>query len=181
MPEEDAKIAKLLRKRGLTWQAFSHAAIMRAFNEATLAKKTDGEVLREDLDNRQNRQGGGQGLGIKDRLVQASERRRERYEEDDPMPSSATPTLASRDLPPVLTRSTDDEVMSLARTIVESPQSARRDVIKAALRVLARGVISRGGTQEESLQLADDLTAAVRRLEAAPQTALERVRARMGR
>ncbi len=175
--DEAAKIAKLVRKRGLTVQAFAHAAIMRAFNDATLAKKSDGEIIRDNLED-PRRQELPRGLGIKDRLVQASEDRRQRYEEDDTPPAM----LPSSNLPAVLPpRTIDDEVMALARTIVESPVSTKRDVLKSAHRVLARGVIMRGGSQEEALQLADDLEAAIRRLEAVPQTALEKVRARMVR
>ncbi len=166
----------LCRKRGLTMQAFAHAAIMRALNEATLAKKSDGEIIRDDLEDRSRRQELPRGLGIKDRLVQASEDRRQRYEDDD---DRSAPELPPR-LPPVLPRA-DDEVMSLARTVVEAPQPSRRDTLKAAQRVLARGVISRGGTQDEALMLADDLEAAIRRLEGVPQSALERVRARMAK
>jgi len=66
--------------------------------------------------------------------------------------------------------------LALARTVVDSPKSARAEVLRSACRALARG-----RTQEEALRLADDLDAAIKRLDGTPQTTLERVRARMGR
>lgn len=176
---ENKDLVKLVRKRGLTMQAFAHAAIMRAFNEATLAKKSDGEIIRDNLEDRSRRKELPPGLGIRDRLIQGVEDRRQRYADEDDSPPPTTPALPPH-LPPILPRA-EDEVMAMARTIVEAPASTRRDVLKAAHRVLARGVIARGGSQEQALQLADDLDAAIRRLEGVPQSALERVRARMAR
>lgn len=170
--EEAFRLTKLLRKRRLTGQAFGHAAIMRALNEANLGKKTDGEIEREQ--ERPQRSETPQGLGIRDRLrddrveldERESERERARYE---PTALQQQPVVATRGV-------VDDEILSLARTVVESPQSSRREVLKAACRAL-----SRGRTQEEAVRLAEDLDAAIQRIDGVPRTALERVRARMGR
>lgn len=149
---------------------------MRALNEATLGKKTDGEVARDEDRSRREREPVPRGLGIRDRLVQFSDDRRHRDDRED---ETFTPSMLPPSIPsttPTIRVGLDDEVIALARTIVESPQSSRREVWKAACRVLARG-----RTQEEALQLADDLDAAVRRLDGVPQTALEKVRARLPR
>lgn len=160
----------MCRKRGLTFQSFGHAAVMRALNEADLGRKTDGETVRdEEQRSRRSERELPRGLGIRDRLQQTSDDRRTRPDEDE-TPASFSPPAQS---PPLLASGVD-EVMTLARTIVEAPGPSRRDVWKAACHVLARG-----RTQEMALQLADELDAAVRRLEGVPQTALERVRARM--
>lgn len=175
--EENKKLVGLCRKRGLTVQAFGHAAMMRALNEANLGKKTDGESARDDEESRSRRSERElpRGLGIRDRLQQASDERRTRVDENEtPAPSIPSPSVQ----PALLRARSGDEVLTLARAIVEAPKSARQDVMQAACRALA----PHARTEQEAAWLADQLTAEVKRLDsAAPKTALERVRTRMGR
>ncbi len=167
--EENKRLNKLIRKRGLTVQAFGHAAIIRAINEADLGKKADGEIEREEP----RRETPPLGLGIRDRLRESSE-----DDDYDDRRSESVPSTNSSASAPVLAqaRTIDNEIMSLARTVVGSPKSARKDVLRAASQSIARG-----RTLEEAVRLADDLDAAIKRLDDVPQTALERVRARAGR
>ena len=142
--DENARLVRMCRKRGLTVQAFMHAAAMRALNEAT--------------------------LGIRERL---EDKRRDDDERDNiPAPTIAPPAPPAP--PPAQSHVPGDEIIALARTIVDSPVSARRDVMQAACRVLARG-----RSTEESLRLADELDATIKRLGGITQTALERARARV--
>jgi hypothetical protein len=173
--EEDAKLAKLLRKRGLTAQAFLHAASMRALNEAQLGKKTDAEARHEEAVNTSPKAQTPRGLGIREQLQTARDTDDDFYRSTG-LPRAPSPQAAPQAAPQARTSSVDDEVLALARTIVESPASARRDVLRSACRVLARG-----RTLEEAQQLADDLDTTIKRLDGTPQTALERVRARMNR
>lgn len=166
--DENKKLAALCRRRGLTIQSFLHAAAMRALNEAQLGKKTDAEVVREEHAAATHENTTPKGLGIRERLQRDTVTHD--YDDDDRLPA-ATPTVQTAPQPRA---PGDHEILSLARTIVDSPPSARVDVWKAAVRALARG-----RTQEEALQLADDLDVAIKRLDNTPQTALERVRARM--
>ncbi len=66
--EENDKMVKLCRKRGLTIQSFGHAAVMRALNEAELGRKADGEIERDERPVEMPL-----GLGIRDRLRESRE------------------------------------------------------------------------------------------------------------
>jgi len=149
-------------------QAFGHAAIMRALNEAYIGKKTDAEIAAENADRPPPDERPMKGLGIRERL---REEREERDDVREPPPSLAQPTPQMAAQP--RTSSPDDEILALARTIVETPQASRRDVMLSACRVLARG-----RSQEDALRIADELDATIKRLDGVPKTALERVRAR---
>lgn len=165
--DENDRLVRLCRKRGLTMQAFGHAAIMRALNEAYIGKKTDAEIAAENADRPPPDEPSSKGLGIRERL------REERDIDDtrEPPPPLAQPTPQPVAQPH--TSSGDNEILALARTIVETPQASRRDVIQSACRVLARG-----RSQEDAVRLADELDATIKRLDGVPKTALERVRAR---
>ncbi len=148
-----------------------HAAAMRALNEAMLGKRTELEIINEH-EERTERQRiddarAPRGLGIRERLLAAVEE-----ETDDADEYEAAPPTPPAPQPPVFTHAAD-QVMTLARTIVEAPQSARRDIWRAACHTLTLG-----RSREEALQLADELDAAIKRLGDAPKTMLEKVRAR---
>ena len=171
--KENDRLNKLCRKRGLTVQTFGHAAIMRALSEAELGKKTEAEQFNDGETREYEYQP--RGLGLREQLrASASEdapREREEREVERPLISPSTA--------PTLTRvMAADEVGILARTIVESPVSTRRDVLQAAVRSLARG-----RSPDEGMRLAEDLDTEIRRLGGGevPKTALERVRARMAK
>lgn len=171
--KENERLNRLCRKRGLTVQTFVHAAAMRAISEAELGKKTDAEQVNGDEEREHAYQP--RGLGLREHLRPSETVPREEIVErfiDPPTIPAAAPTLSR-----VLAA---DEVTVLARTIVESPASARREILKAAVRSLARG-----RSQEEAVQLAEDLDATIQRLDGdgdggggVPKTALERARAR---
>jgi len=163
----------LCRKRKLTVQSFMHAAAMRALNEAELGKKTDVERRRDEEEGSREREYAPQGLGLRERLRESSvdDEPRERESREEIERPMIAPSTA-----PMLTRvMAADEIGILARTIVESPTSTRRDVLAAAVRSLARG-----RSRDEAVRLAEDLDAEIRRLGGGevPKTALERVRAR---
>lgn len=145
-----------------------HAATMRALNEADIGKKTDAEIAAAEDVDRDDEQPKPRGLGIRDRLQQRVER--EADDDYEMAPTAPSPAAA----PTAHTTSGDDEILALARTIVETPQASRRDALQAACRVLARG-----RSQEEAIRRADELDATIKRLDGVPRTALERVRARM--
>jgi hypothetical protein len=167
--DENKKLVKLCRSRGLTVQAFGHAAIMHAIDEAQLGKKTVAEVVREE-DVAAPEKAMPKGLGIRERLQHDAST----TDYDDDAPSTPMPALQAP--PQVHTSTIDDQILTLARTIVVSPSTTRRDVMKAACEVLARG-----RSLEEAIRLGDDLIATIKQLDSTPQTALERVRARMPR
>jgi len=187
--EEHTKLHKFLRKRGLTAQAFIHAAAMRAFNEATLGKRTESEIIQEHEEGqrqqRENEASRPTGLGrdFRERILAGREHPHHQSAGrvravDDAEDDDTSSSLDSTTPVPVQSSSSqaDVDVMLLARTIVEAPQSTRRDVHRAACHTLARG-----RTQESALQLAEELDAAIKRLDGVPKTALERVRTRMSR
>lgn len=162
--EEDQRLSKLLRRRRLTMQAFGHAAIIRALNEAELGKKTDEETEKEREREREKSKPPVMTLGIRERIRSDDDEWPPRRNET-PTVSQATPMLAAA--------STDDTILALARTVVEAPSTDRREALKRACRALTRG-----RTLDEAKRLADDLDAAIQRLQGTPQTVLERVRAR---
>jgi len=171
--EENDRLVRLCRKRKLTVQSFMHAAAMRALNEAELGKKTDVERRRDEEEGSREREYAPQGLGLRERLRESSvdDEPRERESREEIERPMIAPSTA-----PMLTRvMAADEIGILARTIVESPTSTRRDVLAAAVRSLARG-----RSRDEAVRLAEDLDAEIRRLGGGevPKTALERVRAR---
>ena len=170
--EEAQRIFKMCRRRRVTVQAFGHAAMMRALNEINLGKKIDEKEAADEAREEKKKRAEPTGLGIRERLQDDRERsndRAERVERERERFSSPSAPIAT-------SVAHSDEIMALARTIVDSPKTARAEVLRSACRALARG-----RTQEEAVRLAEDLDAAIRRLDGAPQTALERVRARMGR
>lgn len=171
--EEKKRINKFLKRRGCTFQTFAHAAIIRAMNEADLGKLTNDEPTKEKKPTIK-------GLGIRERLdedrehdeEQAAEDRehqrvleRERARDRERVHITSTPVLASV--------SANDEVMTLARTIVNASPSAREEVKKAACRALTKG-----RTLEEAVRLTEQLNEAIGQLKDVPTSALERVRAR---
>lgn len=171
--KENERLNRLCRKRSLTVQTFIHAATMRALNEAELGNKTDAERLYDGDSGDEAHAAGyrptGLGIGFRERI-----RTDHPQEENDDNEAESTP---SPPLPPAISTpatADSDMVLALARTVVESPQSARRETLQAACRAIARG-----RTQEAAVQLAEDLDAAIKRLEGAPKTYLERARARM--
>lgn len=165
--EELQRLHRLCRKRKLPLQVFGHAAILRALDEADLGKKVNVQVINEQPDV-QATVIESKGLGIREQIRSENEPR----EEERPVKQPPTPWLP----PPAPThRIIDDVVLALARTIVGSAPEYRRDVWKNACRTLASGK-----SQEEALRLAEDLDAAIQRISGVPQTALERVRTRMG-
>lgn len=167
--EENNRLIKLCRKRKLTVQSFMHAATMRALNEADIGKKTDAEIAAAEDVDRDDEQPTPRGLGIRERL-QRNDTRDDVSGDDEAPLTAAAPSVQAH------TTSADDEILALARTIVETPQASRRDALQAACRVLARG-----RTQEEAVRRADELDATIRRLDGVPRTALERVRDRMAK
>lgn len=168
--EEDQRLSKLLRKRRLSGQAFGHAAIMKALNKAELGEE---EIV--DKDARKEPVKKPSGLGIRDRLEKERTVRNERNDRERERGWEREREQEEPRVTQVVSKTVDDEVMALARTVVESPKSTRKETLKAACHALARG-----RTLDEALRLADELTATIRKLESTPQTALERVRARMG-
>lgn len=163
--DENKKLVKFCRKHKLSVQGFGHAAIMKALEDADLGNKSAAEIERENEDTSETTI---KGLGIRERLQPRKDKERRDY-----TPSVAPASTPMQAAPQARVASIDGEVLALARTIVESPESARKEVWKSAIRALARG-----RTEQEALLLADDLGAAIKRLAGTPQTALERVRAR---
>lgn len=172
--EEHRALRRLIKKRHLTIQAFSHAAIMRALNEANLGKETAAEeklgTLKKTDESTPPAPTLTRGLGIRERLEAEEESRRER--EDEPEHVVERPSAVTQFIAPAPAPSSAD-VHMLARTIVELPQASRRDAVSAAVRSIAHG-----RSQDEALRMAEDLDREIRRLDARPATALERVRAR---
>jgi hypothetical protein len=174
--EEGKRAFDILRKRRLTMQAFGHATIMKALNEIELGKKTGIDIAQEARHEQRQEPEQPRGFGIRQRLEDGRDRdieieRAERIERDRERPTNTTVSS-----PSLVATTIDSEILALARTVVDSPKSARAEVLRAACRALAKG-----RSEEESIRLAEDLDAAIKRLDGVPQTTLERVRARMGR
>jgi hypothetical protein len=165
--EEDRRLKKMLKRRRLTtMQAFLHAAVMRALNDAELGQDVAAEARKEEPKEKPLR-----GLGIRDRLE--SDREEISFDRDERKPERiADNPIAGRSASTI-----DDEIMSLARTIVNAAPSARTEVQRAACKALAM----RAQSEYEALQLLESLNEAIKRLDGKPQTNLERVRARMSR
>jgi hypothetical protein len=169
----------MLKRRRLTMQAFGHAAIMRALNEIELGKRTDEEIAK---DARQEQKKGAKGFGIRDQLIEDRNRETERAdldrEREERVAHENKRHIAATVAAPSLTPTTiDSDILALARTVVETPKGERATVLRSACRALA----PRARTEEEAKYLVDQLYDAVKRLDGVPVSALERVRARMGR
>jgi hypothetical protein len=177
--EEGTRAFKTLRKRRLTMQAFGHAAIMKALNELELGKKTDAELIQEArLGMKQEEESTKKGFGIREQLQEDRERdaeRTERVNRDKERERFASATVSA----PSLTATTiDGEILALARSVVEAPKGEQRTTV---LRASCRALAPRARSEEEAKYLVDQLYDAVKRLEGVPVSALEKVRARMGR
>ena len=178
--EEGERAFKTLRKRRLTMQAFGHAAIMKALNEIELGKKTDAELIQEArIGQKQQEESAPKGFGMRKQLEESRERDDELYERtirEREREKEKQHYAATGSAPSLVATTIDGEILALARTVVDSPKSARGEVLRAACRALAKG-----RSLEEAQRLAEDLDNAIKRLDGVPQSALERVRARMGR
>jgi hypothetical protein len=170
--DEHERIQKMLRRRRLSNQQFGHAAMIRAINEIELGKQTKQEILQDIKKDQEHQQTiEPSGLGIRERLQESRDRDEARRTHLVREEQRNNNLLVPAPLPAV----NSDEIAALARTIVDSPKTARKEILQAACRTLARG-----RTEAETMRVAEDLNAAIRCLEA-PQSALERVRARSGR
>jgi len=180
--EEGDRAFKLLRKRRLTMQAFGHAAIMKALREIELGKRTDEEIAKEAIQEHQEKEKKSLGFGIRDRLIEDRDRETERSDLDRDRELRVAHererhVAATISAPSLMPTTIDGDILALARTVVETPKGERATVLRAACRALA----PRARTEEEAKYLVDQLYDAVKRLDGVPVSALERVRARMGR
>ena len=181
--EEDKRLEKMLKRRKLTKQAFGHAAIMKALNEIELGKRTDDEVVKEAREEQKQKTLEPKGFGIRERLIadrerddeaDQAERDRERSERVD-RARHVTVTASAPSLTPM---TIDGEILALARSVVQAPRGEQRTTV---LRAACRSLAPRARTEEEAKYLVDQLYDAVKRLDGTTMSALEKVRARMGR
>lgn len=168
--EQNCRLHKIRKKRGISIQAFAHAAVMRA----VIAAENDDDEGGNRSDRKSERRET-VGLGIRERLEAEDRERQARREERSSAAPAQAPVTVNVQATAASPASAD--ITTLARMVVASPRAERKQAIRRACDALAPHIRS----TEEAARLGAFLDAEIARLEAAPPTALERVRARRKR
>jgi hypothetical protein len=158
--EQNVRLHRIRKQRGVSIQAFAHAAVMKAVIEAEKETEAAKPKIAAALRPR--------GLGIRERLELEEEGRTAAPADAPVAPAAAvTVTVQSAAAP------AGADIAAIARMVVDAPPGERRAYAQRACMALAQG-----RSKEEAMRIAAALDAEVGRLRAVPPTALEKVRAR---
>jgi hypothetical protein len=163
--EQNRRIYRMRKRLQLTFQAFAHAAVMKALVEA----EKEHEQQRAKTERKAVT-----GLGIRERLEAEEEERAARREMAAESPAPAAPVPVSVHVQ-ASSASSMAGIPLLARMVATSTD--RRTTMKAACDALAPMC----KTEEDAIRLADELEAEIKRIDDKPTSVLDRVRQRMNR
>lgn len=150
---------------GLTFQAFVTAAVLEKLERCRDERDRRRRSKRDQREERERERPAG--LGIRERLARPTDEPEAPAPTGSPAPVSISVTTGGPS-------SAAPDLSAMASMIVAVPASMRRGVLEKAGEALARAA----KTREEAEDLVTRLDAEIKRIEAKPQTVLERVRAR---